>query len=132
MDGFWIDDRIYCTLVTTCYYNSQATLCPLLLSILFETAVSRDFLSSSSHLPEIVVIYPRGGPHRKHHLLYCCVLIYCCRDMSTAPLHSNERGADIQKTSPFYCCWRSLPRDCLPSRCLTMNCSDFRRHVTTF
>jgi hypothetical protein len=38
-----------------------------------------------------------GGPRRKHSFLYCCVLIYCCRDVFTATLLSNERVADRRK-----------------------------------
>jgi hypothetical protein len=37
--------------------------------------------------------------HRKHFFLYFCVLIHCCRDVFTAPLRSNERGADHGKHS---------------------------------
>jgi hypothetical protein len=35
-----------------------------------------------------------GRPHRKHRFLYCCILIHCCIDVFSAPLHSNERCAD--------------------------------------
>jgi hypothetical protein len=42
-----------------------------------------------------------GRPHRKHRFLYCCVLIHCFRDVLTAPLRSNERGADHRKHSFF-------------------------------
>jgi hypothetical protein len=48
-------------------------------------------------LREIFVIQLRGGPHRKHRFLYCCVLIHCCRNMFTAPLSSNACGADHRK-----------------------------------
>jgi hypothetical protein len=41
---------------------------------------------------------PWGRTHRKHRFLYCCVLIHCCRDVFTAQLHSNERGAEPQRT----------------------------------
>jgi hypothetical protein len=43
-------------------------------------------------------LYSLGMDHRKHRLLYCCVLIQCCRDMFTAQLHSNEHSADPQRT----------------------------------
>jgi hypothetical protein len=36
--------------------------------------------------------------HRKHRLLYCCVLIHCCSDVFTAQLRSNENGAEPQRT----------------------------------
>jgi hypothetical protein len=39
-----------------------------------------------------------GQAHRKHLFFYCCVLIHCCRDVFTAPLRSNERGANSQRT----------------------------------
>jgi hypothetical protein len=53
VDGFWIDDQIYCTLKTTCYYTSQTTPSS-------STADSRDSLNSISKLPEILVILPWG------------------------------------------------------------------------
>jgi hypothetical protein len=34
---------------------------------------------------------------RKHHFLYCCMLIHCCRNVFTAQLRSNKRGADPQR-----------------------------------
>jgi hypothetical protein len=37
------------------------------------------------------------GPNRNHRFLYCCMLIYCCRDVFTASLLRNARGADHRK-----------------------------------
>jgi hypothetical protein len=38
-----------------------------------------------------------GRTHRKHRFLYYCALIHCCRDVFTAPLLSNTRGANHRK-----------------------------------
>jgi hypothetical protein len=38
-----------------------------------------------------------GRTHRKHRFLYWCLLIHCCRDVSTAQLRSNKRGAGPQR-----------------------------------
>jgi hypothetical protein len=53
-------------------------------------------------LHEILVIKPKGRPSRKHRFLYCCLLIHCCRNVFTAPLHSNDRGADHRKHRSFF------------------------------
>jgi hypothetical protein len=70
--------------------------------------------SRSSTLGSILILaawHPHyvasGRTHRKRRFLYCCVLIHCCRNMFTAQLRSNKRGADPQRTSlatPLYCC----------------------------
>jgi hypothetical protein len=62
-----------------------------------------------------------AAPHRKHRFLYFCVLIHCCRDVFTALLRNNERGAGhnniaLQLLSAF-----ASAGMCLPSRCLAVN-----------
>jgi hypothetical protein len=42
-----------------------------------------------------------GWIHRKHSILYCCLLIHCCRDVFITQLHSNECGVYPHL---FYCC----------------------------
>jgi hypothetical protein len=72
------------------------------------------FLSTSSQLlcqlptpkldsiPILYVWDPRyivsGWTYRKQRLPYCCVFIHGCRDVFTAQLRSNERGADRERT----------------------------------
>lgn len=38
-----------------------------------------------------------GRTQRKHHFIYCCVLILCCRNVFTAQSCSNERDANPQR-----------------------------------
>jgi hypothetical protein len=61
-------------------------------------AVSHSSSTAISRLPHffpsIAWDTRQEGHHRKHCFFYCCVLIYCCRDVLTAPLRSNARGAD--------------------------------------
>jgi hypothetical protein len=50
-------------------------------------------------------------------------LLYCCRDMFTAPLHSNVRSGPHRNSGLLFlraCILRALPSNgcCLPSHCL--------------
>jgi hypothetical protein len=61
-----------------------------------------------SHSPEILVIYFRGGPNRKHNNLLLCLPIRC-----------------LETSSIVVCVFISTGM-CLPSRCLAMNYSGFQ------
>jgi hypothetical protein len=110
--------------VTTAYYEAFSTQPNSFLAIILATANSGDslnfllqlptpeldwililtcrsqvfFFQSQSHCVRFSLYSLWAAPHREHCFLYCCVLINCCRDVFTAQLHSNERGADPQRT----------------------------------
>jgi hypothetical protein len=62
-----------------------------------------------------------GWTYRKHRFLCCCLLIHCCRDVFTAPLHINVHGATLLLLRTF-----ASMGMCLPSRCLAIKYSSFQ------
>jgi hypothetical protein len=61
------------------------------------TANSGTRLNSNPSCLRSPLYRPRGAPHGQHRFLHCCVLIHCLRDVFTAPLPSNKRGADHRR-----------------------------------